>query len=121
MLPNDALVRVRLGELYRDAGDPGRAIALLQEAVRLDPETASYWNSLGMVLGGNNDLQDAEGAFREAVARNADNAQYAYNLGLVLERRGAKADANVWYRKALALNPRFTAPRDRLADTARSR
>jgi len=121
MLPNDALVRVRLGELYRDAGDPGRAIALLEEAVRLDPETASYWNSLGMVLGGNSNLPDAERAFREAVARNADNAQYAYNLGLVLERRGAKADANLWYRKALTLNPRFAAPRDRLADPARSR
>jgi choline-sulfatase len=121
MVPKDPLVRIRLGELYRDAGDPQRAIAMLKEAVRLDPGTASYWNSLGMVLGGNNDLPDAEAAFREAVTRDGTNAQYAYNLGLVLERRGSRADALVWYRKALTLNPRFAAPRDRLADAARSR
>jgi choline-sulfatase len=121
LLPKDALVRVRLGELYRDAGDPQRSIAMLKEAVRLDPDTASYWNSLGMVLGGNDDLAGAEATFREAVARNASDAQYAYNLGLVLERRGSRADALDWYRKALALNPRFAAPRDRLADAARSR
>jgi tetratricopeptide (TPR) repeat protein len=48
-------------------------------------------------------------------------AGYAYNLGLVLDRRGSRADALDWYRKALALNPRFAAPRDRLADAARSR
>jgi tetratricopeptide (TPR) repeat protein len=121
LLPKDALVRVRLGELYRDAGDRQRAIAMLEEAVKLDPETASYWNSLGMVLGGNNDLAGAERAFREAVTRDVKDAQYAYNLGLVLERRGSRADAVVWYQKALALNPRFAAPRDRLADTPRSR
>jgi choline-sulfatase len=121
MLPKDALVRVRLGELYRTAGDPTRSIAMLKEAVRLDPNTASYWNALGMVLGGNNDPAGAEAAFREAVARNAGDAQYAYNLGLVLERRGSRTEALDWYRKALALNPRFAAPRDRLADAARSR
>ena len=121
MVPKDALVRVRLGELYRNAGDPQRAIAMLKEAVKLDPATASYWNSLGMVLGGNGDLPDAERAFREAVARDANDAQYAYNLGLVLERRGSRADAIEWYRKALALNPRFAAPRDRLAAAAASR
>lgn len=121
MVPKDALVRVRLGELYRDAGDPQRAIAMLKEAVRLDPDTASYWNALGMVLGGNNDVAGAEAAFREAVARKANDAQYAYNLGLVLERRGARSEAFDWYRQALALNPKFAAPRDRLAEAARAR
>ncbi len=121
MAPADALIRVKLGELHRDLGRPADAVRLLRDAVRLEPATASYWNSLGMVLGGNNDLAGAEEAFREAATRNAGDAQYAYNLGLVLERRGARTEAIEWYRKALALNPRFAAPRDRLAEATRSR
>ena len=80
----DALVRVKLGELYRDAERPADAARLLREAVTLDPSVASYWNSLGMVLGGSGDLPGAEQAFREAATRDRGDAQYAYNLGLAL-------------------------------------
>ena len=76
LAPKDALVRVQLGELYRDAGDPARAAALLREAVALDTSSGSYWNSLGMVLGGQDALAQAEQAFREAVAREPKTARY---------------------------------------------
>ena len=52
MQPSDALAKVRLGEMYRDLGRTDDAIRLLREAVTIEPQTASYWNSLGMVLGG---------------------------------------------------------------------
>jgi tetratricopeptide (TPR) repeat protein len=65
----NALLWVRLGELYRDAGDAGTAITLLREAVVLDPAVASYWDSRGMLLGAHDEMPEAEKPFREATPR----------------------------------------------------
>jgi Flp pilus assembly protein TadD len=87
--------------------------------VRLDPASAAYWNSLGMVLGGSGALKEAEAAFREAVSRRPSEAEYAYNLGLVLQRAERGAEAAPFFRKALALDPGFTPARKRLEELGR--
>jgi choline-sulfatase len=122
LAPRDALVRVQLGELYRDAGDPGRAVAMMREAVQLDPAVGSYWNALGMVLGGQAErgadrasvLGEAERAFREAVSRDPANARYRFNLGLVLERQGRAQEAAAEYGHVARADPTFAPARERL-------
>jgi arylsulfatase A-like enzyme/tetratricopeptide (TPR) repeat protein len=116
LAPKNAWLRIRLGELLRDAGDLERAAALMREAVALDPSTASYWNALGMVLGARGQLEEAEKAFREATSRDGGDAKYAYNLGLALLRQGKGADAAPHFRKALELDPRFAEARTRLRE-----
>jgi Flp pilus assembly protein TadD len=76
---------------------------VLREAVTLDPEPASYWNSLGMVLGGAGRLDEAERAFAEAAGRDPGNPQYAYNRGLALERLGQPGEAEPLFRRAAEL------------------
>jgi Flp pilus assembly protein TadD len=71
--------------------------------VALDPDTSSYWNSLGMVLGGAGRLEEAERAFAEAANRDADNPQYAYNRGIALERLGRAKEAEPLFRRAADL------------------
>jgi Flp pilus assembly protein TadD len=71
--------------------------------VTLDPGTASYWNSLGMVLGGAGHLDEAERVFAEAVQRDPGNPQYAYNRGLALERVGRRTEAEPLFRRAAEL------------------
>jgi Flp pilus assembly protein TadD len=88
----------------------------MREAVELDPAPASYWNSLGMVLGAAGELLEAEKAFREALDRDATNAQYPYNLGLALLRQGKREAAATFFRRSLELRPDFRAPRERLAE-----
>jgi len=102
MAPADALAKVRLGELYRDLGRTDEAIRLLREAVALDAQ-ASYWNSLGMVLGGAGQLDEAERVFGEASKREPDNPQYAFNRGLALERLGRREEAEPLFRRAAEL------------------
>ena len=121
MAPADALVRVKLGELYRDAERPADAARLMREAVRLDPSVASYWNALGMVLGGSGDLPGAEQAFREAATRDRSDAQYAYNLGLALARQNKRAEAAAEFQRTLDIDPRFTPARQRLAELAQGK
>jgi choline-sulfatase len=112
--PKNAWLRVRLGEIRRDAGDLEGAVTLMREAVALDPSTASYWNALGMVLGAQGQLAEAEKAFREATSRDGGDAKYAYNLGLALLRQDKRAEAGPYFRKALELNPGFTDARMQL-------
>jgi arylsulfatase A-like enzyme/Flp pilus assembly protein TadD len=111
----DALLRVQAGEAARDAGDVDRAIVLLREATALSPGTASYWNSLGMALGGKGDLAGAAEAFRKAIHGDPTSAQYAYNLGLALRRQGRETEAVREFQRALQLDPGFTAARRQLA------
>jgi arylsulfatase A-like enzyme/Flp pilus assembly protein TadD len=116
LAPKDALLRVQLAEVCRDAGDIQEATRRLREAIEIDPAPASYWNSLGMVLGAGSEMAEAEKAFREAVARDAQSAEYFYNLGLAQLRQQRRDDAAASFRKAAALEPRFRAPRERLAE-----
>jgi choline-sulfatase len=112
---SNALARVRLAELHRDAGNLPRSIQLMREAVALDAAPASYWNSLGMVLGAHEEMAEAEKAFRQALDRDKGNAQYAYNLGLAILRQGRRDDARQLFEKSLALDPRFRPAREQLA------
>ena len=114
--PKDALVRVKLGELYRDLGRLQDAARLLRDALQLDASVASYWNSLGMILGGSGDLTGGEQAFREATARDRTNAQFAYNLGLALARQNKREAAAAQFQRTLELDPRFAAAKKSLAE-----
>ena len=67
LAPKDGLVRWRMGELLLTQGAPDRALAMFREATALDPSVADYWNSLGMVLGGNGQHAEAADAFRKAI------------------------------------------------------
>jgi choline-sulfatase len=114
MAPRDALARIQLGEVYRDLGRPDEAAQVMRQGIAIDAAPASYWNSLGMVLGGSGKLADAEQAFAEAVSRDADNAQYVYNRGLSLQRLGRRDEAAAQFQRAAAMG--FLPARQRLAE-----
>jgi cytochrome c-type biogenesis protein CcmH/NrfG len=100
-------------------GEPGEAIRQMQAAVEAEPGQASYWNTLGMTLGGSERMAEAEKAFREAWRLDDRNHRHAYNLGLILLRQGRAGEARVYFEKTLALEPRFTPARQRLAEAGR--
>jgi choline-sulfatase len=114
LLPKDALVRQRLGEVQRDLGHVDAALASLREAVKVDPTSASAWNALGMTLGGSGHLDEAEAAFRAAIARDATDHRYFFNLGLALVRQGRGREARPYFEKTLQLAPGFAAAQEEL-------
>ena len=114
LLPKDASVRQRLGELQRDLGQIDAALASLRDAVAVDPANASAWNALGMTLGGSGNLRDAEEAFRTAIARDATDHRYVFNMGLALVRQGRGREARPYFEKALQLAPGFAPAREEL-------
>jgi len=97
-------------------GETDEAIRRLREGVDLEPGVASYWNSLGMTLGGDERMAEAEKAFREAWRLDDKSHRHAYNLGLILLRQGRASEARPFFEKALSLDPRFAPARERLAE-----
>jgi choline-sulfatase len=114
LLPRDASIRQRLGEVQRDLGHVDAALASLREAVAVDPTSAPAWNALGMTLGGNGHLGEAEEAFRKAIARDGTDHRYFFNLGLALVRQGRGREARPYFEKTLQLAPAFGAAREEL-------
>lgn len=122
LLPRDAYVRALLGEVLRDLGDVDEALRWLRQAVEMEPTRASFWNGLGMTLGGRGGgagLQEAEGSFRRAHDLDPDHHLYAYNLGLVLLRLGRGGEARPYFERALELAPDFEPARRQLDEPRR--
>jgi tetratricopeptide (TPR) repeat protein len=77
------------------------ALALVQRAVELDPQSAAYQDSLGWALYRLNRLEAAEAAVRRSLERDGDNAVVLDHLGDILARRGRVAEALQYWQKAL--------------------
>jgi choline-sulfatase len=114
LLPKDATIRQRLGELQRDLGHIDAALASLRDAVAVDDTSAPAWNALGMTLGGNGRLPEAEEAFRMAIARDGTDHRYFFNLGLALVRQGRGREAPPYFERTLQIAPGFVPAREEL-------
>src|SRR5262245_43521415 len=85
-------------------------LASFQEAVRLDPTSAVYRNSLGVVL-----LHylgrpaEALAEFQKAIELDPSYAEAYTNLGVTLAQQGKWEDAVAAYRKAISL-PIYPTP-----------
>lgn len=97
------------GVKHFESREGSQALAALREAVSLDPTSALYRDTLGLVF---SQLQRPDLAleqFREAVALDPQSADAHFHLGVALAESGRWADAVAAYRDALAL-PTLTVP-----------
>jgi len=108
-----------LGNLYAEAGDPGRAEAAYRQALRLDPGAVGPRINLADLYRGLGRDDDAEASLREGIRMQPEAAAYRHALGLLLVRRDRPdealhelelaaqlqpADARYTYVYAVALN-----------------
>ena len=76
------------------------ALALVQKAVDLDPQSAAYQDSLGGAVP-RATVEAAEQAVRRALEKDGENAVILDHLGDILARRGRVAEALPNWQKAL--------------------
>jgi eukaryotic-like serine/threonine-protein kinase len=121
-----AAIEADLGALYQREGDPERAMALTQDAVRIIKSrlgaghylTGYYLDSLADLYLKDNKLEAAESHARQALAVYAQAlpAQHLYVagtrqlLGEVLLRRGQLAQAEAEVRTALDIDTALAGP-----------
>ena len=81
------------------------AVACLERAVQLAPETGAFWSNLGNLLWMSLRFDEAMAAFRRALALEPDRHETHHNLGLLQFSLGDFAAAVESYDRALALTP----------------
>ena len=85
-------------------------LASFQEAARLDPESALYHNTLGIVyLHYLSKPTEAQAEFQQAIELDPTYAEAFTNLGVTLAQQGKWSEAVTAYRKAISI-PIYSSP-----------
>ncbi len=92
------------GLVIFELGQHAAGEALLQEAIRLNPNVAHYHGNYGTKLVDQRDTQRAIAYLRRAVELAPDATQHHYNLGNAYVQAKAHEEAIACYRGALARN-----------------
>ena len=95
-------------------GRPHEAIAPLQRAVELSPQTVAAWHDLGMALKNAGRFREAAAAFVTAIRLDPRIASAHFGLGFVFDRLGEEAKAMTSYEAAVKLDPRLVPAQVRL-------
>ncbi len=90
-----------------ERGEVRGALTLLGRALRLDPDSASVWHEIGVVLTYTGELEDALAAFDEAVRLNPGRASSHFQQGLLLTELGRAVEAREAFGVAVELTPDF--------------
>jgi tetratricopeptide (TPR) repeat protein len=109
-----------LGMMAFHAGDPQKAIVMVQAAIAINPTTAAYHSNLGTIFHSQNKLEEAACCYQNALALKPDLAEAHYNLGNVFHAQDKLEDAIACYEQALALNPGLAEAHYNLGNTLRS-
>ncbi len=95
--PNDASVRVELGNLHMDAQQWDEAIRWYREALALDPNRPDVETDLGACLVSSGSPEDALAEFDKALKATPDYKNALYNQGIALMQLGRTGEAAaVW-------------------------
>ena len=103
--PHNPIYHGNLGNVLKDAGRIGDAIAAYARALELDPGFAEIHNNLGYLLQISGELRDAIAHYRAASGLRPDNYRAHYNLGNALFLTGKNEEAVAAFREAAKLNP----------------
>ena len=96
---------VLMGVVQTRLGQTGEALASLQRAIELAPESPDAHYHLGMLQLQSSEVADAIGYLERAVALNPSQADYHYNLGVAIFMTGQPAGAVRHINRALELKP----------------
>jgi tetratricopeptide (TPR) repeat protein len=95
------------GMAYDTGNDQDRAMADLNESIRLDPKDANAYNGRGNAYRNRSDDDHALADYNEAIRLNPKYAEPRNNRGNVYKDRGDNDRAIAEYNEAIRLNPKF--------------
>ncbi|MEG4229514.1 tetratricopeptide repeat protein [Microcoleus sp. N9_B2] len=94
-------------ELYLATGNFERAIALCQQVLASEPNSAETCKTLGKALQAQGKLEDARYWYKVAIALQPDFAEAFANLGTLCATLEQWQEAIACYQKAISLQPNF--------------
>lgn len=95
-----------LGNLYYDKGDAAQAIVYYRIALDVDPMLSGVRTDLGAMYWRNENLSQAEQAFRDTIEKDPNFGQAYINLGFLIQKaKGDLVGARAIWQKLLDTNP----------------
>jgi tetratricopeptide (TPR) repeat protein len=102
--PNNSTALNNLGYFLVERGERlPEAIELIKRAVEIEPENASFLDSLGWAQFRSGKVAEAEKSLTEAAKRNPSSAAIQHHLGDLYNKQGKTEAAKTAWRKALSL------------------
>ncbi|MGH7246846.1 MAG: tetratricopeptide repeat protein, partial [Pseudomonadota bacterium] len=114
--PHDLPVLIQLAQLYDEAGDTGRAMALYERVVTADPTEVAAAVNLGTLRMQQGHAAEAMRLWREALARNPALTGARVNLAVAQYQTGEHSAAEATLRTALEFDPDNPTARRLLAE-----
>jgi tetratricopeptide (TPR) repeat protein len=113
--PSEPMVLNNLALAQGGAGDPSSAIAILKDALRLDPTLIEAHNNLGAFLFEQERFKEARLEFLLVLARDPSSVSARFNLSRTLAALGEHEAAIRGFQALLAADPGDVAARYELA------
>lgn len=102
---NLAVVYNQRGLAYRRSGQPDKAIADYNRAMKLAPGDADLYNNRGIAYKAKGDLRRALADYNQAIELNPRQANAYYNRSIVHQKRGNLARAIADVKRFIELKP----------------
>ena len=113
---DDFPARLQLGAIMLSRLNPAGAVALLEQAVRLDPKQEEARRFLGMALEGVGRSYEAIEQFQIATTLKPDDTQARYGLARALVRSGKLSEGIENFRQLADADPHNTELRDEFGE-----
>jgi tetratricopeptide (TPR) repeat protein len=108
-----------LGMVEFGAGRPDLAVRMIQRAIALRGDDASYHSSLGLVLQAQGKWRDAVLEYEQALKFKPDCLEALYNLGGAWKALGKLDQAAACYERALRVQPNYVEAYNSLGNVYR--
>ncbi|HUN85961.1 MAG TPA: tetratricopeptide repeat protein [Terracidiphilus sp.] len=115
LAPENVQIAMAVGKALADAGRDKQAVAVLEQAHRLEPRSSAAAYQLAFVLQRVDREQDAVALFKTVIAAEPQNVDALINLGLALCQLHQATDAVPFLQRAIALKPRNATAYEDLA------
>jgi tetratricopeptide (TPR) repeat protein len=109
--PEDADVAINLSGAYILQRKWDKAVTVLEEAVKANPDNAMLWTNMGaaqlgrLEVAGPKQQQRAVEAYWQALRADPYAPNVHYQLGLIYKERGELTRASAMFQRALEVNP----------------
>ena len=103
----DAFALAHRGRVWKEQGDYEKALADLNEAIRLDPDRPAYFSNRGMVYDRLEEYDRAIGDYNEALRRDPTDAQTYSNRGRTYRAKKDYDQAVNDFNQAIRLDPQL--------------